>query len=519
MSRKLRLLAGYVKGLPIWCSWQVTPRCASFCAFCEHRAEGAFEELDLAGIRRVSEELGTAGALMVSLSGGDPLLREDLPEVVRTVARHHFPLVTTHGLHVTRERARALWESGLEAATVTLDHADAVRQDAAAGMPGSHGRAVLALAAFAATRTRAGQQVNVKTRLRAETLEGLDDLLKLAAEQGASVTVEPAYPLPASLEGIKKRLRDLRSRRSNLRIGPFFLDHIEQALAGGVPGCQAGRAFFNVDQRGRVTSVWSSAGPRTGPGTCHASRCVKCCPACAGSTRRTTVARAGWPRAARWRGSTPCGGSSRRCPRWCGRSGRRRSRCWAAGLLALALPLGAQAPPAPVPGDDAADLVNSLLTGLLGFGEVTEADLQAEVAEAGGVPFKTPVALEYMGRSELKRYVADMFEEEYPASESDADARTARRPSTCCPRGPTCGPCAPASSRRTSSASTTSGPIERRLYVVSEDRTLTPMNQLVLSHELRHALQDQYMQIHDLLAEDVSDYDDRQHGAPEPARG
>ncbi|HEY5908767.1 MAG TPA: radical SAM protein [Vicinamibacteria bacterium] len=253
MSRKLRLLAGYVKGLPIWCSWQVTPRCASFCAFCEHRAEGAFEELELAGIRRVSEELGTAGALMVSLSGGDPLLREDLPEVVRAVARHHFPLVTTHGFHVTRERARALWESGLEAATVTLDHADAVRQDAAAGMPGSHGRALLALAAFAATRTRAGQQVNVKTRLRAETLEGLDDLLKLAAEQGASVTVEPAYPLPAGLEGIKQRLRDLRSRRSNLRIGPFFLDHIEQALAGGVPGCQAGKAFFNVDERGRVS--------------------------------------------------------------------------------------------------------------------------------------------------------------------------------------------------------------------------------------------------------------------------
>jgi MoaA/NifB/PqqE/SkfB family radical SAM enzyme len=190
---------------------------------------------------------------MVSLSGGDPLLREDLPEVVRAVARHHFPLVTTHGFHVTRERARALWESGLEAATVTLDHADAVRQDAAAGMPGSHGRALLALAAFAATRTRAGQQVNVKTRLRAETLEGLDDLLKLAAEQGASVTVEPAYPLPSGLEGIQKRLRDLRSRRSNLRIGPFFLDHIEQALAGGVPGCQAGKAFFNVDERGRVS--------------------------------------------------------------------------------------------------------------------------------------------------------------------------------------------------------------------------------------------------------------------------
>ena len=39
------------------------------------------------------------------------------------------------------------------------------------------------------------------------------------------------------------------------------------------------------------------------------------------------------------------------------------------------------------------------------------------------------------------------------------------------------------------------------LYAVSEDRTLTPANQLVLSHELRHALQDQYADVHRALPE------------------
>jgi MoaA/NifB/PqqE/SkfB family radical SAM enzyme len=256
VSRKLRLLQSYVKGLPIWCSWQVTPRCGSLCAFCEHRAEGAFEEADLETIRRMADELGASGALMVSLSGGDPLLREDLPEIVSALARHHFPLLTTHGWHATEEKARSLWSAGLEAASVTLDHADPVRQDAAAGQPGAHARATRALGAFAGTRTRSSQQVNVKVRLRPETLEGLPALLGLAAEHGASVTVEPTYPLPE--EGLREgavgaRLQELRSRHSNLRIGAFFLDRIEQALAGGVPGCQAGRAFFNVDHRGRVS--------------------------------------------------------------------------------------------------------------------------------------------------------------------------------------------------------------------------------------------------------------------------
>ena len=264
MSRKLRLVGAYVKGLPIWCSWQVTRRCASFCVFCEHRAEGAFEEADLGTIGRISAELATAGSLMVSLSGGDPFLRDDLPEVVATVARHHFPLVTTHGWLVTEEKARALWGSGLAAASVTLDHADPARQDAQTGQPGSQARALRALRAFADTRSRAAQQVNVKVRLGEESLAGLDGLLRLAADFGASVSVEPGFPLPADLPSgpsVTSRLKELRARHPNLRVGPFFLDRIEQALAGGVPGCQAGRAFFNVDHRGRVSKCLEFRGP------------------------------------------------------------------------------------------------------------------------------------------------------------------------------------------------------------------------------------------------------------------
>jgi MoaA/NifB/PqqE/SkfB family radical SAM enzyme len=255
VSRKLRLLSAYLRGLPIWCSWQVTPRCASLCGFCDHRAAGAFEEVDLATVRRIADELGRLGSLMISLSGGDPFLRDDLPEVVAALARHHFPLVTTHGWLVTAEKARGLWEAGLEAASITLDHVDPARQDSAAGQPGAHARAVGALRTLASTRSRGAQQVNVKARLRADTLDGLPALLELAAIHGATVSVEPDYPLPRDLvdAAVARRLRDLGRRHPNLRVGRFFLDRIDQALRGGVPGCQAGSAFFNIDHRGRVS--------------------------------------------------------------------------------------------------------------------------------------------------------------------------------------------------------------------------------------------------------------------------
>ena len=142
MSRKaLRLAGAFLKRRPIWCSWQVTRRCASYCMFCEHRLEGADEEIDLAGCARVAEALADGGALVVSLTGGEPFLRADLAEIVRIVAVHHYPLLTTHGWLVTREKARAVWAAGLEGATVRLHHARPDRHDEAAGLPHAHARA------------------------------------------------------------------------------------------------------------------------------------------------------------------------------------------------------------------------------------------------------------------------------------------------------------------------------------------------------------------------------------------
>lgn len=265
--KKARLVSSFFKGRPISCTWQVTPRCGSLCVFCEHRAEGATGELDLAGCRQVAAALTRMGSLVVSLSGGDPFLRPDLSELVRELAGAHFPIVSTHGWLVTREKARELWQAGLEAATLTLDHADATRQDEAAGVPGAHARALLALQALSRERTRASQQVNVRARLGAGDLSGLPALLQLAADHGATVCVEPGFPLTGQANGhgvpgerhdeartaVTARLRDLKGRYPNLRTSHFFLEHLDAALAGGVPGCQGGRSFFNVDHRGQVS--------------------------------------------------------------------------------------------------------------------------------------------------------------------------------------------------------------------------------------------------------------------------
>jgi hypothetical protein len=115
---------------------------------------------------------------------------------------------------------------------------------------------VTALERLGRERTRRSQRVNVRTRLRDADLRPLERVLGLAARHGATVTLETAFPLPV-LDGnaaaVVAGLRELRHRHPHLRSAARALEAMGRAVSGGVPGCLAGRAFFNVDHRGRVS--------------------------------------------------------------------------------------------------------------------------------------------------------------------------------------------------------------------------------------------------------------------------
>jgi hypothetical protein len=157
---------------------------------------------------------------------------------------------------------------------------------------------------------------------------------------------------------------------------------------------------------------------------------------------------------------------------------------------------------------DAAEMVNALLSGLLGFREMSAAELQREVADVGGVPFRSDVPLDYMNREELARYLSEVFDAEYPASRAASDARTLLA-FDLLPPGVDLRGLRARLLQENIAGFYDERPGKRRLYAVSRERTLTPSNQLIMAHELRHALQDQYMGIHALLADSVGDFDDR----------
>jgi hypothetical protein len=168
----------------------------------------------------------------------------------------------------------------------------------------------------------------------------------------------------------------------------------------------------------------------------------------------------------------------------------------------------AAAPPEPPSGAEAADIVNTLLAALGGFRELSGPELQKEVAEAGGVPFRADVPLDFLSRDALAAYLREVLDTEYPPARAAAEERTLVALDLLPPR---------TELRRLRARlleENVAGfyderPGRKRLFAVSDERTLTPANQLVLAHELRHALQDQYADVHGLLPSSIGDFDDR----------
>jgi MoaA/NifB/PqqE/SkfB family radical SAM enzyme len=182
-----------------------------------------------------------------------------VPEIVEAVGRYHFPFLTTNGWLVTAETARDLMRAGLWGASVSIDYADADRHDRRRGMAGAWEQAWRAVELFSEARIHSWQRVNVIAVLMDDNLDDVEPLLRMSAERGAYFMVQPYGQLKTGSAGyahnngpVAPRLLDLRRRYRNFLSNPTYLSRFDAYHQGGIPGCRAGRAFFNIDETGDV---------------------------------------------------------------------------------------------------------------------------------------------------------------------------------------------------------------------------------------------------------------------------
>lgn len=116
-------------GPPLWLLAELTYRCPLHCVFCYNPVDYATQpqELSTDDWLRVLRQARDLGAVQLGLSGGEPLLRDDLEAIVAQARRlGYFSNLLTSGVGLTEERAAALKAAGLD--HVQLSFQDSTRE-------------------------------------------------------------------------------------------------------------------------------------------------------------------------------------------------------------------------------------------------------------------------------------------------------------------------------------------------------------------------------------------------------
>jgi len=143
---------------------------------------------------RVAEEAMALGSVNFSFQGGEPLLFDGLPDIIRACqpARNVIS-VTTNGTLLTRERTSELRRLGVDILTISLDSAIPEEHDRFRGISGTFEKTMSGIR-FA---LEAGLRVTLGTVVTHQTLksEGITGLIEMARHLNVILMI--IFPAPA----------------------------------------------------------------------------------------------------------------------------------------------------------------------------------------------------------------------------------------------------------------------------------------------------------------------------------
>ena len=262
-------------------AWETTRRCNLACAHCRAAAgKGPYEgELTTAEGKALLEDIATLGQVVVILTGGEPLLREDIMELAAFgTSLGHRMVMAVNGTLLTPEIARQLKEAGIQRLSISLDGATAASHDRLRQVAGAFEGALQAIQIL----KEAGLPFQINTTVIADNRDELPAISELAQNLGAAahhvfVLVptgrgEEIKDQLLSVEDYEATLRWLlaRQKEGKIHIKPtcapqFYRLWRQEAAAAGekitpathgmeamTKGCLGGQGFAFVSYQGIV---------------------------------------------------------------------------------------------------------------------------------------------------------------------------------------------------------------------------------------------------------------------------
>src|SRR3954471_10705930 len=164
---------------------ELSYRCPLHCPYCSNPVaiggERFRDELATGHWTRVFGEARALGVLQLALTGGEPMVRRDLDELVAAGrAAGLYSTLVTAGIHFTRERAAQLKEAGLDHVQVSVQSPDPAENDLIAGT-----RSFAKKIAAARAARELGFPLTINCVLHRRNLDRIEDILALAEELDA----------------------------------------------------------------------------------------------------------------------------------------------------------------------------------------------------------------------------------------------------------------------------------------------------------------------------------------------
>ncbi|OGR45369.1 MAG: hypothetical protein A2X35_03760 [Elusimicrobia bacterium GWA2_61_42] len=242
------------RNIPVSVTIELTRRCPLGCLHCylpETRGRApAGRELTTAQWKNILAQMAEAGALYLVFTGGEPLLRPDLPELCARAKELNFDVrVFSTGLGLDRALALELKKAGVSGFELSF-YGRPATHDAVTGVNGSFKGSLEA----ARLLKKTGIKVKMKTPLMKKNLAQAGWLKALAAREGFGLSFDPV--LTAANDGETAALA-LRLSGRQLAEAVKLYGAARSASSPAVPSqldflCGAGRNVCAVGPDGEL---------------------------------------------------------------------------------------------------------------------------------------------------------------------------------------------------------------------------------------------------------------------------
>jgi len=171
---------------PIYVKIKVNYGCNLKCEMCKHWRETREPPISMDRFREIITELGELGCKKIHFSGGEPMLRPQLPDLVEHATQLGMRVtLTTNGTLIDKAKAKRLIEAGLRGVNVSIDSPLRKMHEKIRGVEGSFKQTTRAVSLFNKYSHKGKLTVRINTVVGRSNFETLATLPDLAHELGA----------------------------------------------------------------------------------------------------------------------------------------------------------------------------------------------------------------------------------------------------------------------------------------------------------------------------------------------